>query len=204
LGYEFGTFTDRFHRLEEALAIIEPMLRGRRPTVEGRWYRTENAMNEPRVRDDLPIMLGGAGERKTFRYAAQYAAHLNMICDDVAIPAKLEALAQRCEEVGRDRSTLETSHLAFMFLGESDAEAEAMYHEYAAVRGVDLDAMDAATRATFGGRHVVGGPDSVAEQVQRRILDPGVDGVIVNMVANGHVPGMVELAGKTLGPLVHP
>ena len=28
LGYEFGTFTDRFNKLDEALQIILPMLRG--------------------------------------------------------------------------------------------------------------------------------------------------------------------------------
>ncbi|MBK7621250.1 MAG: LLM class F420-dependent oxidoreductase [Kineosporiaceae bacterium] len=204
LGYEFGTFTDRFQRLEEALAIIEPMLRGRRPTFQGSWYRAENAANEPRVRDDLPILIGGSGERKTFRYAAQYAAHLNVICDDTAVPGKLEALAQRCDEAGRDRSTLETSFLAFLFLGETDAEAEALYRDFAAARGVDVSNLDADARAAFGARHLVGGPESVAEQAQRRILDAGVDGLIVNMVANGHQHGMVELAAKTLRPLVYP
>ena len=29
MGYEFGTFTDRFERLEEALQIIVPLLRGK-------------------------------------------------------------------------------------------------------------------------------------------------------------------------------
>ena len=32
LGFEFGTFTDRFEKLEEALQIIVPMLRGERST----------------------------------------------------------------------------------------------------------------------------------------------------------------------------
>src|SRR3982751_1610357 len=31
-GYEFGTFTERFEKLEEALQIIGPMLRGEAPT----------------------------------------------------------------------------------------------------------------------------------------------------------------------------
>lgn len=202
LGFEFGTVTDRFDRLDEAMQIIEPMLRGRRPTTSGQWYRAENAINEPRVRDDLPILLGGGGERKTFRIAAQYAAHLNVICNDTDIPGKLDALDQRCAEQGRDRSSLETSYLAFLFLDETDEAAERTYREFARERGVDLDALDDQARRTFSARHVVGGPDSVAEQVQRRILDPGIDGVIVNMVANGHVPGMVELAAKTLRPVV--
>ena len=48
LGFEFGTFTERFARLDEALQIIEPMLRGERPDVDGAWYHAENAINEPR------------------------------------------------------------------------------------------------------------------------------------------------------------
>ena len=35
LGFEFGTFTDRFEKLEEALQIILPMLRDERPTLRG-------------------------------------------------------------------------------------------------------------------------------------------------------------------------
>src|SRR6185312_8496601 len=51
LGFEFGTFTDRFARLDEALSIIEPMLRGRHPSLDGAWYHVEHAVNEPRIRD---------------------------------------------------------------------------------------------------------------------------------------------------------
>ncbi|BBX58728.1 hypothetical protein MSHO_40730 [Mycobacterium shottsii] len=44
LGYEFGTFTDRFNRLEEALQILDPMIKGERPTFSGSWYQAESAM----------------------------------------------------------------------------------------------------------------------------------------------------------------
>ncbi len=40
LGFEFGTFTDRFNKLYEALDIILPMLKGERPTFSGKYYRT--------------------------------------------------------------------------------------------------------------------------------------------------------------------
>ena len=38
-GIEFGTFTDRFEKLEEALQIVVPMLRGERVTFSGAHYR---------------------------------------------------------------------------------------------------------------------------------------------------------------------
>ncbi|MEM7141394.1 MAG: LLM class F420-dependent oxidoreductase, partial [Actinomycetota bacterium] len=42
-----------------------------------------------------------------------------------------------------------------------------------------------------------GGPDEVGEQI-RDMIDAGLDGVTINLVANGHNPEMVELAGTTL------
>jgi F420-dependent oxidoreductase-like protein len=202
LGFEFGTFTDRFERLGEALQIIAPMLHGERPTFDGKWYRVENAVNEPRFRDNLPIMLGGGGERKTFALAARYADHLNVIANAAELPRKLEALAQRCEEIGRDRSTLETSFLASVILDEDGDKAREMQREFLLSRGVDLSALSVAERAAATDRQFVGSPDEVAEQIKTRVLDPGIDGVIVNVVVNGHQPGVVELVGRTLGPLV--
>lgn len=202
LGFEFGTFGERFARLEESLSIIVPMLRGERPTVNGRWYRTETAMNEPRLRDDLPILLGGGGEKKTFRMAAQYAQHLNVICNPEEIPRKLEALEERCAEVGRDRSTLETSYLVMAVVDENGDKARAARDEHLRRTGVDLSALDPERRKSVESRQFVGTPDDVAADLQERVLDKGIDGLIINLIANGHEPGIVELAGSTLGRLV--
>ncbi|BCK53355.1 LLM class F420-dependent oxidoreductase [Nocardia wallacei] len=204
-GYEFGTFTERFQRLEEALQIIQPMLQGQRPTFDGKWYHTREALNEPRIRDDLPIMLGGGGEKKTFGLAARFADHLNIICDAPELPGKIEALRQRCAEAGRDPATLETSFLAFLILDEDGDRARALQDDLLrkqAARDPSGPSVEE-LRETVGHRQFVGAPDDVAEQIQRRVLDHGVDGVIVNMVTNGHEPGVLELAGKTLSPLVH-
>lgn len=202
LGYEFGTFTERFKKMEEALSIVRPMLRGQRPTVNGTYYRTETAMNEPRVRDTMPILIGGSGEKKTFKYAAQYADHLNLICDSSLLASKLDALAQRCAENDRDRATLETSYLAFVIMDEDGDKARAMHRNMLLPSGIDIDAVDEETRRKVTDRQFSGSPDEVAQQLKERVLDPGVDGLIINMVANGHVPGVVEMAGKALRPLV--
>ena len=186
-GYDFGTFTDRFEKLEEALQIIGPMLRGERPTFSGKHYRVTNALNNPRIRPTIPIMLGGSGETKTFRMAAQYADHMNIICNREDLPHKLAALRQRCEEAGRDPATLATSYLAFVFMTENEAQAAAV-----------LDQMPAQQRS----RLFAGTPERVAESLKTDVLDQGIGGLTVNMVFNGHEPGMVALAGKTLRPLL--
>ncbi len=201
-GYEFGTFTDRFERLDEALQIIAPMLHGERPTFDGKWYHVEDAINEPRIRNDLPILLGGSGEKKTFRLAAQFADHLNIICNAAEIPRKLEALDARCEEVGRDRSTLETSYLAFVIIDEDGDRARQLQQEFLLTQGVDLSTASDDERAAATQRQFCGSPDEVAEQIQTRVLDKGIDGIVLNLVVNGHEPGIVELTGRTLRPLV--
>lgn len=202
-GFEFGTFTQRFERLEEALQIIVPMLRGEHPTVSGKWYHAENAMNEPRIRNDLPVLLGGGGEKKTFALAARFADHLNVICNASLLPQKLDALHARCAEVGRDPSTLDTSFLAFVIVDEDGDRARKLQAELFAKQNVDLSALTAEElRNSPADRQFVGTPDEVAGQIQSRVLDHGIDGVILNLVANGHEPGIVELAGRALAPLV--
>jgi F420-dependent oxidoreductase-like protein len=202
LGFEFGTFTERFEKLDEALQIIEPMLRGQRSTFDGKWYHTEDAHNEPRIRDDLPIMLGGSGEKKTFALAARFAQHLNIICPPAELPRKLDALAERCAEAGRDRSTLETSYLASVMIDEDGDRAREQQRTFLRGMGVDLDSLSPEDRAAATARQFVGDPDDVAADLQTRVLEPGVDGLIVNLVVNGHEPGAVDLAGRTLRKLV--
>ncbi|MEP6630346.1 MAG: LLM class F420-dependent oxidoreductase [Lapillicoccus sp.] len=198
LGYEFGTFTDRFNRLEEALSIIAPMLRGERPTVNGQWYRTDSAMNEPRLRDDLPILIGGSGEKKTFGMAARYASHLNIICDPAELPAKLAALDERCREVGRDRSEIETSFLASVALGRDRDAALQAQSEALQQRGVATGQIDPERLRAMMSRMFAGPPEQVAADIKARVIDAGVDGVIINMIADGHVPGQVTRAGEAL------
>ncbi|MGM7648255.1 LLM class F420-dependent oxidoreductase [Nocardia sp. JW2] len=202
-GFEFGTFTERFERLDEALQIITPMLRGQRPTFDGKWYRTENAINEPRLRDDLPILLGGGGEKKTFGLAARFGDHLNIVCNAWELPRKVAALRQRCAEVDRDPATLETSFLAFVIADEDGDRARKIQADMMSQVGIDVPSMsEAERRESVVDRQFVGTPDDVAEQIKDRVLDQGIDGVIVNMVANGHEPGMVEAVGRALLPLV--
>ncbi|MEV0945067.1 LLM class F420-dependent oxidoreductase [Rhodococcus sp. NPDC049939] len=201
-GYEFGTVTDRLERLDEALQIITPMLRGERPTFDGKWYHVESAINEPRLRDDLPILLGGGGEKKTFALAARFADHLNILCGVSDLPRKLDALEERCAEVGRDRSTLETSYQAFVFIDENGDHARQLQHDFLLNRGVDLSKATDTERAAATARQICGTPDDVAEQLQTRVLDQGIDGIVVNLVANGDQPGILELTGRALRPLV--
>ena len=68
----------------------------------------------------------------------------------------------------------------------------------------ELDAAVAAIPelAARAGGVILGSPDEV-RPIYERILASGVDGVTVNLPANGHVPGRVALLGETLAPVVN-
>jgi F420-dependent oxidoreductase-like protein len=180
LGFEFGTFTDRFNRLEEALQIILPMIKGERPTFSGKWYHTKEAMANPRFRDHIPLMIGGSGEKKTFRLAAQHFDHLNIIAGFDELPGKLAALKQRCEEVGRDPATLETSTMVTALIDEN----------------VSADVIP----AEMGQRMVAGSADSIADQIKTKIFDAGIGAAIINVPF--YAPGAVAKLGEALKSLV--
>ncbi|MBD0861552.1 LLM class F420-dependent oxidoreductase [Gordonia sp. zg691] len=192
LGFEFGTFTDRFERLEEALQIILGMLDGRSPSLDGKRYRVVDALNVPAPLSKIPVMIGGGGERKTLRMVAQYADESNLLCAPADIPRKLDALAEHCERLGRDRSeitvTVQTSACVAPTHDEAVAELEAYLQRTPAAE-------------VRRGSTIVGDPDEVAARYAE-LLATGVDGVTVNAPANGHVPGRVSLLGETLAPLI--
>lgn len=194
LGFEFGTFTDRFEKLEEALRIILGMLRGERPTIEGSWYQVRDAINSPPPVGRVPVMIGGGGERKTLRLVAQYADESNLICGRGEIPRKLEALAGHCERLGRDRTEITVTYQTMACVAPTHEQAEAEMDAYLATR-------DDEGAAALRDRAMIGTPDEVAETVGT-LLASGIDGVTVNAPANGHVEGRVALLGEALAPLV--
>ncbi|HYZ98235.1 MAG TPA: LLM class F420-dependent oxidoreductase [Acidimicrobiales bacterium] len=201
LGFEFGTFTDRFEKLEEALQIILPMLRDERPTFAGRHYTVTDAVNQPPPVGRIPVMIGGAGERKTLRMVAQYADESNLICEASEIPRKLDALAAHCERLGRDRREIVVSVQRAVCIAPTHEQAVADATAYLRERGIDLDTADDATRQMIEARVTIGDPDAVGERLAA-VLELGVDGFTCNLPANGHDPDNVELLGRTAAKLV--
>jgi F420-dependent oxidoreductase-like protein len=200
-GIEFGTFTDRFEKLEEALQIILPMLRGEPATLAGRHYRVEDAFNSPAPVRRIPVMIGGGGERKTLRMVAQYADESNLICEAADIPRKLDALAEHCATVGRDRSEVTVSWQRSTCIAPTMEQAQADLAAYFGRRGIDLATLDERQRTSISGRFVVGDADTVGERLAAD-LALGVDGFTLNLPANGHVPGRVALLGETVAKVV--
>jgi F420-dependent oxidoreductase-like protein len=200
LGFEFGTLRERFEKLEEALAILVPMLRGERPTLAGKHYTAQDLINRPPPiqAGGPPLMIGGAGEKKTLRLVAQHADESNLPCPLDEVPAKLDALARHCDDVGRDRGEIGVTVLFSLVIAPTTAQAEAARNALLARRGLDWNQLPAPMREQIAKVLVLGDPDTVGEIVQRKIVEAGLDGHVVNLPANGHELEAIALAGQVL------
>lgn len=201
LGFEFGTFGDRFQRLEEALRIVKGMLAGERPTVRGRWYTVSDAINSPAPLSRIPILIGGGGERKTLRLVAEYADESNLICAPQDVSRKLEALAGHCETVGRNRGELTVTVQANACVAPTHDEAVREVDGFLARRGIDVTSMSAEDADRIRSPITHGDPDEVGEAFAARLI-PGIDGFTVNAPANCHIDGRVSLLGGVLAKVV--
>jgi F420-dependent oxidoreductase-like protein len=190
LGFEFGTFTDRFEKLEEALQIIVPMLRSERVTFEGRHYRVDNAINSPLPLSRIPVMIGGSGERKTLRMVAQYADESNIGGPVSDVSHKLDVLAEHCERLGRDRSEISVSKQTTCCVAPTREEAERDLVRMAEVKGWNAERVEIAKTML-----VFGDPDTVGEQLTA-VKATGVDGFTINLAVNGHQTDRIGLLGE--------
>ena len=98
--------------LEDDLEIITRLLGPGRATYEGRHASVRGAINVPKglQQPRIPIIVGGNGRNVTMRLAARFADELNLVYIDSDEVAELIPIAhQRCDEIGRDPSTLRLS-----------------------------------------------------------------------------------------------
>ena len=132
---------ERFEVLEEALALALRMWEDDRSPFEGSHLRLERPVGNPRplARPHPPILVGGAGERKTLRLVARYADACNLF--DIpdggrTLRHKLEVLARHCEEVGRPFEEIEKTVSTRL---NPDDTAAAMAERCAALAELGLD-----------------------------------------------------------------
>jgi alkanesulfonate monooxygenase SsuD/methylene tetrahydromethanopterin reductase-like flavin-dependent oxidoreductase (luciferase family) len=111
-GYGFPAAGERLAILADHLEIITRMLAPGRATYEGRHAHVQDAIHEPKGIQvpRIPILVGGNGPNVTWRLAARFADELNLdALTPIEIEAALPIIASRCDEVGREPSTLRIS-----------------------------------------------------------------------------------------------
>lgn len=92
-GYEFGTAPGRLQNLKRDL-----------PVIKERWSKLNPAPTR-----DIPILIGGGGEKVTLRLVAMHAHMWHYFGSPESMAPKLEILRGHCEAVGRDFEEIEKS-----------------------------------------------------------------------------------------------
>lgn len=111
-GYGFPPTRERLAQLEETLEIASRMLAPGRATWQGGRSGVEDVVVEPKgvQQPRIPIIVGGNGQKVTWRLAARFADELNLDGPTIAdLREWLPIIGQRCEEADRDPATLPVS-----------------------------------------------------------------------------------------------
>jgi F420-dependent oxidoreductase-like protein len=111
LGVPFPPMKERFERLEETVQIALQMWSGNVGPYHGKHYRLEESLNSPLPisKPHPPIMIGGAGEKRTLPLVAKYADACNLYVFETpdVVRRKLDVLRRHCEMIGRPFDEIE-------------------------------------------------------------------------------------------------
>jgi F420-dependent oxidoreductase-like protein len=170
-GVPFPPLAERFERLEETLRIAHQMWSQDDGPFEGRHYRLAETVNSPQplATPHPPIMVGGAGEKKTLRLVARYGNACNLFARPDAGPpavrAKLDVLARHCAREGTDEDRIRKS---ILWVGpvETTTAGGARFAEQ--MRGYAAVGVDEVHVMPFGG-DPVGFIEGLGEHVIPRI-----------------------------------
>jgi F420-dependent oxidoreductase-like protein len=165
----------RFGMLEEQLAVITGLWRtpvGETFSFAGEHYTLEGAPGLPKpVQERVPVIVGGAGPKRTPAIAARYATEFNIgFQPEGVIAAKFAGVRAACEAAGRDPETLKLSVALPTLAGDTDAALE----RRAAALGRDVSAFR-------NGTNLVGGVDEIAAKVAR-LRDLGADRIYFQLL----------------------
>ncbi len=156
-GIPFPPTGERFERLEEQLTVITGLW-GDDPTFsfEGRHYQVADSpgLPKPWQKPHPPVIVGGAGARRTPRLAARFADEFNspfLAPADAA--AQFERVRQACADAGREPASMRFSSAVVVCCGSDDAEVA----RRAAAIGREVDELE-----TNG---ACGTPDRVAQRL---------------------------------------
>jgi alkanesulfonate monooxygenase SsuD/methylene tetrahydromethanopterin reductase-like flavin-dependent oxidoreductase (luciferase family) len=195
-GIPMPAIGERLDRLECAVAHIRALGAGQPVILNQQYYPLRRAESYPlpshgRIR----LVVGGRGEKRTLRIAAEFADEWNCTRVDVAgFTHKRQVLADHCRLFKRDPETIVRSLMVPMAIGRDRDEVAA---RIAVARAVfpALPEDEAGWRAAS---FLVGAPQQIGEAIQEW-QQAGVQRVLLQMLDQEDIPAL-ELFARTVLP----
>ena len=124
-GIPFPPLGERFDRLGEQLEVITGLWRtapGEVFSYHGKHYQLEECASIPRPARTPPVIIGGAGPRRTPALAARFADEFNSGMSD-GLADRFANFRRVCREAGRDPGEVRLSTTLPVCCGETRGEA---------------------------------------------------------------------------------
>ncbi len=143
-GIPFPSLKERFDRYAEQLEIITGLWEtpdGESYSFDGEHYQLTDspALPKPAQRPRPPVLIGGAGKKRTPALAARFADEFNLPFVDVGTAAEqFERVDAACQAIGRDSGEIVRSAAMVLCVGKDEGElarrAESIGREVAELR----------------------------------------------------------------------
>jgi F420-dependent oxidoreductase-like protein len=153
----FPSARERLDGLEDAVQICRSMFTNEFTNYAGKLYSARDTLNSPRpVQKPIPIMIGGAGERRTLKIAAKYADIAHIIADSTQeLGRKIEVLMKHCSKVSRDVSSIRIASGLRPLLDASPEEIKTQVEWMATRRGVPTVEAEKSVQKTVGAKNLL-------------------------------------------------
>jgi alkanesulfonate monooxygenase SsuD/methylene tetrahydromethanopterin reductase-like flavin-dependent oxidoreductase (luciferase family)/predicted kinase len=122
-GLDFPNDRQRLDQLQVCIETLRALWAPGTKAYHGRYVQLPETTCYPRPVSDVPIIIGGSGERRTLRIAAEQADGCNLPSDQKALRGKIDILHRHCAAVGRDPESVEITVLDLPVIGTDREDA---------------------------------------------------------------------------------
>jgi dimethylsulfone monooxygenase len=139
-GLHFDEHDNRYARTSEWLQVVEGLWREPRFTFDGAYYRTEDAINEPKPIRKPVIYAGGESEAAKAMITSQCDAYVMHGDSAAVIRSKIADMRERRERAGKPPMSFGMA--AYAIVRDSEAEAKAEVARITDMRGTPPPGFD--------------------------------------------------------------
>jgi alkanesulfonate monooxygenase SsuD/methylene tetrahydromethanopterin reductase-like flavin-dependent oxidoreductase (luciferase family) len=195
-GVPFPPVRERMDRLECGARLIRALGAGEPVTLGQPHFPLDRAQSYPLpAHGRLRLVVGGRGEKRTLRIAAEFADEWNVTrVDPAGFRAKREVLAGHCAAVRRDPETITRSLMIPLALGRDGADVA---RRIAAARAV-FPALPEDERGWHAAHFLAGSPETVTAALGDWAA-AGVQRVLLQMLDQEDIAAL-ELCARTVMP----
>ena len=117
-GIAFPPARERLDELERAIVTMRALWAAGTKEHDAHGVRLPETTGYPRPAAPVPVVVGGSGERRTLRIAAQHGDACNLrTTDEAELERLIDVLHAHCDDVGRDRAEVEVTVLDLPVVG---------------------------------------------------------------------------------------